>query len=63
MGKNAPEILAYITDDESRVKTGNALTLIIADENDRKACVKDIGRALRGNVMQLKNGDYLIISD
>lgn len=62
MAKNTPEILAYITSDGSRVKTGKALTLVISDENERKSCVKDIGIALRGNVLQLKNGDYLIIS-
>ena len=63
MGKSSPEILAYITSDENRVKTGNPLTLIIQDENERKRCVTDICRALRGNVLQLKNGDYMIISD
>ena len=62
MARNTPEILAYITSDENRVKTGNPLTLVIADENERKNCVTDISRALKGNVLQLKNGDYLIIS-
>ena len=63
MAKNTPEILAYITGVESRVKTGNPLTLIIENEDERKSCVSDLGRALRANVLQLKNGDYLIISD
>lgn len=62
MGKNSPEILAYITANEQIVKTGNPLTLIIADEAERKSCVKDLGKALRANVLQLKNGDYVIIS-
>lgn len=48
-----------ITSDGNRVKTGNPLTLVIEDENERKNCVV---KALRGNVLQLKNGDYLIIS-
>lgn len=62
MAKNAPEIVAYITGDENRVKTRNPLTLVIPDENERKVCVTDISRALKSNVLQLKNGDYLIIS-
>lgn len=55
------EIIAYITSDEKRVITGNPLTLVIADENERKSCVLDISRAMKGNVLQLKNGDYIII--
>lgn len=62
MAKNTPEILAYITSNENRVKIGNPLTLVIPDENERKVCVTDISRALKANVLQLKNGDYLIIS-
>jgi aspartate 1-decarboxylase len=62
MGKNSTEILAYITSDEHRVKTRNPLTLVIEDENERKSCVTDIARALKANVLQMKNGDYVIIS-
>ena len=63
MSKSSPEILAYITSNEHIVKTGNPLTLVIMDEAERKACVSDIAQALRGNVLLLKNGDYMIISD
>ncbi len=62
MNKNTVEILAYITGDEKRVITGNPLTLFITDENERKTCVADLGKALKANVLQLKNGDYLLIS-
>lgn len=61
MSKQSPEIAVYITTDGDRVKTGNPLTLVIADENERKKSVTDIAKALRGNVLQLQNGDYLII--
>jgi siroheme synthase len=61
MGRGSPEILAYITGNESRVKTGNALTLVIICESERKACVLDIARALKADVVQLKNGDYMLI--
>lgn len=63
MGKNSPEIIAYITGNEHIVKTGNPLTLVITDEDERKNCVRDIAQAMRGNVLQLKNGDYVIISE
>lgn len=61
MSKESLEISVYVTSDGSRVKTGNALTLVIEDELERKRCVSDIAKALRGNVLQLVNGDYLII--
>jgi hypothetical protein len=61
MGKSSPEIVAYITNDKNRVITGNPLTLVIQAEDERKSCVTDIAKALRGDVLQLKNGDYLII--
>lgn len=62
MGKS-PEILAYITADENRVISGDPLTLLIKDPQQQKETVSDLGRALRANVVQLKNGDYLLISD
>lgn len=62
MSKNTPEILAYITGNENIVKTGNPLTLVIADEKERESVVVDIAKALKANVMLLKNGDYVIIS-
>lgn len=61
MSKQSPEVAVYITANGDRVKTGNPLTLVIAAENERKKSVTDIAKALRGNVLQLQNGDYLII--
>lgn len=61
MNKNSPEILAYITSDKNRVKTGNPLTLVITDEDEKSACVSDLAKALKADVLQLKNGDYIII--
>lgn len=58
-----PEILVYITKNDKIVQTGNPLTLLIEDDAMQKSCVTDISKALRANVLQLKNGDYLIISD
>lgn len=61
--KSAIEILVYITSDESRVLSGDPLTLLIKDPAEQKELVKDLGRALRANVVQLKNGDYMVITE
>jgi siroheme synthase len=61
--KSAIEILVYITSDESRVLSGDPLTLLVKDPAEQKELVKDLGRALRANVVQLKNGDYMVITE
>ena len=55
-------ILVYITSDEKRVLSGEPLILLIKDENEQKKLTVEIARALRANVVQLSNGDYMIIS-
>jgi hypothetical protein len=60
---NGIEILVYITAEEHRVLGGDPLTLLIKDINEQKEISKDLGRALRANVMQLKNGDYVLVSE
>lgn len=60
MGKN---IIVYITADEKRVLGGDPLTLLIKDQNEQKELTVELGRALRADVIQLKNGDYILISD
>lgn len=37
--------------------------LWITDEEERKQVISDIARGLRANVIQLKNGDYIIVTD
>lgn len=59
---SSPQILVYITADENRVLGGDPLTLFIPDENERKNYITDMARALKANVVQFKNGDYMIIS-
>ncbi|MGE4354195.1 MAG: hypothetical protein AB7D36_08945 [Oscillospiraceae bacterium] len=59
MGKN---IIVYITDDENRVISGDPLTLLIKDQNEQKRLTTELGRALRADVVQLKNGDYIIVN-
>ena len=60
MGKN---ILVYITADEKRVLGGDPLTLLVKDKNEQKELTLDLGRALRADVIQLKNGDYVLVND
>lgn len=57
------EILAYITDNKDRVLSGDPLTLYITDKEEQKAVVRDLGLALHANVLQLKNGDYILLSN
>lgn len=61
--KEKPEIIAYITDNKEKVITGNPLCLYITDEAERKQIITDIAKGLRANVIQLKNGDYIIVTD
>ena len=56
------DVLVYITSDEKRVLSGEPLILLIKDENEQKKLTVEIARALRANVVQLSNGDYMIIS-
>jgi hypothetical protein len=57
-----PQILVYITSDENRVIGGDPLTLFIPDENERQNYITDMAHALKADVVQLKSGDYMIIS-
>ena len=60
MNKN---IVVYITADEKRVLGGDPLTLLIKDQNEQKDITVELGRALRADVVQLKNGDYILITE
>lgn len=56
------KILVYITDSKERVISGDPLTLYMHEGEERQKCIADLGRALRADVIQLKNGDHLLIS-
>ncbi len=62
MGKSNPEILVYITDNKERIISGDPLTLYIPDLEERETCLIDLGKALRADVVQLKNGDHVLLS-
>ena len=56
-------IAVYITDNENRVISGDPLTLLVKDKDEQKQLTIDLGRALKADVVQLKNGDYVLIND
>lgn len=56
------QILVYITDNKERIISGDPLTLYIPDEEERQSCIATLGRALRADVIQLKNGDHVLIT-
>ena len=56
------DILVYITADNKRVLGGDPLTLLIQDIEEQKKITVELARALRANVVQLCNGDYIVIS-
>ncbi|NLT14326.1 MAG: hypothetical protein GXY05_08285 [Clostridiales bacterium] len=60
MGKS---ILALITADKERIVGGDPLTLLSVDDDERQDLALEFSRALKADVVQLKNGDYLIISN
>jgi hypothetical protein len=60
MGKS---ILVYVTADEKRVAGGDPLTLLIRDRQEQQETITELSRALRADIVQLKNGDYVLIAD
>lgn len=61
MAKDKPEILVYITDNKERIISGDPLTLYIPNKEERRDILRDLGIALHADVIQLKNGDHVLI--
>ena len=55
------EILALITMDKDRVIGGKQLSLLAKTEEEQKIMTQDIAKAMKADVVQMKNGDYLVI--
>jgi siroheme synthase len=60
MGKS---ILAFITSDKERIVGGDPLTLLSVDDDERRDLTLEFARALKADVVQLRNGDYLVIGN
>ncbi|WP_019153649.1 capping complex subunit for YIEGIA [Robertmurraya massiliosenegalensis] len=66
MGREATErpnyeILAFVTLQKERVLGGKQLTLLALDEEEQKTIVQDIAKAMKADVVKMKNGDYLVL--
>lgn len=56
------DILAYVTMDKNRYLGGKPLALLANDLEEMKSLSEDLAEALKADVCQFKNGDYLIIT-
>lgn len=54
-------ILAYITKEKERILNGTSLVLYADSDESSKEMTVDIAKALKADVVHLKNGDYMII--
>ncbi len=59
----AIQILVYVTSNKDRVIGGDPLCLYIEDDAEKQQLLIDMGRALKANVILLKNGDYMIVNN
>lgn len=55
------EILALVTLHKERVLGGKQLTLLAESEEQQKTMVQDIAKALKADVVKMKDGDYLVL--
>lgn len=51
----------YVTDDPSRVITGNPLALNMANDENRQQFLEVLAETFEASVIQMKNGDHLIV--
>jgi siroheme synthase len=66
MGREASErpnyeILALITLNKERVLGGKQTSLLAENEEEQKEMTADIAKAMKADVVRMKNGDYLVI--
>ncbi|MFD1848948.1 capping complex subunit for YIEGIA [Oceanobacillus bengalensis] len=55
------QILAYITTEKERVLSSNCLTLFADSKKTSKEMTVDIAKAMKADVTQLTNGDYMVL--
>lgn len=56
------QILAYVTLNNNRYLGGKPLSLLAENEQELQTMTQDIAKALKADVSQMQNGDYLIIT-
>lgn len=57
------EILALITMKKDRVLSGNPMSLWAENEEEQKLMTQDIAKAMKADIVRMKNGDYLVIKN
>lgn len=57
------QILIYVTDNKDRYLGGDPLTLFLEDAGERQELLFTLARALQGQVVQLPNGDHMVIRE
>ncbi len=57
------QILAYITGNKDRYLGGDPLALFIEDAQERQELLFPLAKSLKADVLQLKNGDHMIVRD
>ncbi|CAM3820772.1 MULTISPECIES: capping complex subunit for YIEGIA [Mesobacillus] len=55
------EILAFVTLNKERILGGSQLTLLAENEEQQRLMVRDVAKAMKADVVQMKSGDYLVI--
>jgi hypothetical protein len=60
--KTRSDILAFITLNKNRYLGGKPLSLLAENEEEMKTLSQDLAKALKADVCQMQNGDYLIIT-
>ena len=57
------QILVYVTADKDRYLGGDPLALFIEPGQERQELLFPLAKSLKAEVMQLKNGDHMIIKN
>lgn len=55
------EILVYVTDSKERVLGGDPLTLYMPDAEDRQEYLHTLAEMLEADVLEMANGDHLVL--
>ncbi|MDC3414804.1 hypothetical protein NC797_14115 [Aquibacillus sp. 3ASR75-11] len=55
------KVLAYVTTNKDRVIASAGVALFATSEKDANEMTVDIAKGLKADVVQLTNGDYMVI--
>lgn len=56
------QILVYITDTKERVLSGDSLVLLMPNDAARQEYLFTLSEMLHADVLQMKNGDHMILA-